>query len=148
MIRVTKMPTTSTNGPPMQARSVRDLEMLSGVLSAVALRVPERTSVRQLLFFLTAAFMDIQNRPGGMTDIVDLLGDSDNLDAKGARKPLLGRGIEASYVLFLEPNKRNPDALGWLTAVEDEDNRRRKLIRLTDKGRKIIDGLSTAVHAA
>jgi hypothetical protein len=125
---------------------MRDLEMLFGTLGMIARELPERCSVRQLLFFLVAAHMDLSHRTSTLSEIVEFMGDGPNFDEKGRAKPLLGRGIEATYTLFLPPTKRDPNTLGWLTATENPDNRRQKLLRLTDKGREVVAEIVNNTH--
>lgn len=131
----------------LPARSAADLETLSGVLSAVVKFAPERVSVRQLLFFCIVAYQDVSNTPTTLTEAVALAGDSELFDEAGSRKPMLGRGIERSFNVFLPPTKKTPDALGWLEQVPDEDDRRRKVLRLTPKGREIVAGMVLSMRA-
>jgi hypothetical protein len=56
-------------------------------------------------------------------------------------QPILGSSGERILDPFLQPTKRNPSAVAWLTTMEDEDDRRRKLLDLTPKGRAVVQAL-------
>ena len=52
--------------------------------------------------------------------------------------PILGTGAERILVPFLKPTKRDPEAVGWLEMGEDENDRRRKPLALTELGREVL----------
>lgn len=44
--------------------------------------------------------------------------------------------LTRTFSFFFEPNEAEPNALGWLTQVQDTEDARQKFIRLTEKGIK------------
>jgi len=104
-------------------------------LAVVAEAVPSRTTVRQALFLAAVARAAAMGRSMTFTDIVESVGDR-----------LLGRSIEKSYAVFGEPNKRNPEALGWVYQETDEDDRRRKYLRFTATGYEALAAVIEAMR--
>lgn len=132
----TNMPTTSPQSEPPSvapARAAADLESLATVMEVITTLAHEKLTARQTLFFFVAACLDLRNTPATQTEI-------------RTTYDTLGRSIEKSKDQLLEPTKQNPDALGWLTQEHDEDDRRRRIIRLTPKGRAVVDGISQALR--
>lgn len=107
--------------------SVGPLAGLSGALLFLALEGHDRLTINQAAFFFLVAAADARGRPLTLTEIME---DNDLA---------LGKSIQNSYKVLLEPHGRNPKdfALGWLTREPDPDDERRKFLRLTDKGREI-----------
>ncbi len=73
-----------------------------------------------------------------MADLMTSAGD----DVDG--KAILGRSIERTFGLFMEPTKQNPDGLGWVTQEMDPEDRRKKYPKLTDKGREAVTKITEA----
>ena len=71
-----------------------------------------------------------------LSDLLAVGGDN------AKQQPILGTSAERILVPFLQPTKRDPEAVGWLTATEDEDDRRRKILSLTPKGRAVVLALT------
>lgn len=94
----------------------------------------EKLTARQALFFLAAAYLDLQGRSASTTIIREIYGT-------------LGRSIEKSKDQLLSKTKQNPDALEWLEQEQDEDDRRIRYLKLTPKGREIVDAISVALRA-
>ncbi|PXA70407.1 hypothetical protein DMC25_27035 [Caulobacter sp. D4A] len=80
--------------------------------------------------FLTVAYLDTMGKSITMSDLRELVGE----DNEG--QPILGNSVERTLNSFLEPTKRDPEALGWLTHENDADDRRRKYLRLTLEGQE------------
>lgn len=137
------MPSRATSALP--ANAARDLGRLSRALQALAAELPGRTSVRQAMAFVTIAQLDAMGHSVTLTDLRETLGE----DLEGA--PLLGQSVERILNTFLEPTKRDPDGLGWVYQENDEDDRRRKYLKLTDEGRgaakRIMEALGLGKEA-
>lgn len=116
------------------ARSAADLEQLAVVISLMTERGSEKLTMRQCLFFLAAAYLDLRNVSVNIAKIREIY-------------PTIGRSIEKSKEQLLEPTKHTPDALGWLSQEMDEDDRRQRWLKLTPKGRKIVEDISIALRS-
>ena len=103
----------------------------STALEALAFDLPNRVTIRQVLVFSLIAEKAAMGQDVTIAEIRDKAGT----DKSG--QDLLGQSIGRSYQLFLEPTKREPDNLGWCFVEEDENDRRRKLLRLTKEGEAI-----------
>lgn len=103
----------------------------STALEALAFELPNRVTIRQVLVFSLIA----EKAAMGMDVTIAELREKAGADRHG--NDLLGQSIGRSYQVFLEPTKRDPDALGWARIEEDENDRRRKLLRLTKEGEAI-----------
>jgi hypothetical protein len=118
--------------------SAKELETFARYLVALTSITPPRTSARQMLAFCMVAQAHIRNQSLNMADLMNAVGD----DARGVS--ILGRSIERTFGLFMEPTRANPDGLAWVTQVLDEDDRRKKYLRLTDLGAhavRVITGM-------
>lgn len=122
----------STSQPRLQPRSANELERFAALLVGVTSITPPRTSARQILAFCLVAMSHIRNQSITMADLIQQGGD----DERGS--PLLGRSLERTFGLFLEPSKVFPDALSWVTQEIDPDDRRRKYLKLSDTGEKAV----------
>ncbi|PZR35798.1 MAG: hypothetical protein DI526_05785 [Caulobacter segnis] len=78
------------------------------------------------------AMHHIRNQSITMADLVQMGGD----DERGS--PLLGRSLERTFGLFLEPSKVHPDALSWVGQEVDPDDRRRKYLKLSKLGETAV----------
>lgn len=125
----------------LPSSAVRDLSRLSQALQAIAAELPQRTTLRQAVAFATVATMDAAGRSVTLSELNEALGD----DLTGI--PLLGTSFDRVFDSFLEPSKRQPDRLGWLFKELDEDDLRKKYLRLTPKGRKVALRLIEALNA-
>jgi hypothetical protein len=87
-----------------------------------------RLTLRQALFFIVFAAGDLNEIKRTLADVRDRPISEDN------PTKLFGESIESSYTIFLE----GKDGLGWLEQAPDPLDKRRKLIKLTDKGREVV----------
>lgn len=124
--------------PPKESLMAVDLKSeawtfakMSEALRFLALELPATSTLRQVLTFS----MVLEKISMGHDTIIAEIRDQAGKDNKGM--DLLGQSIGRSYQVFLEPTKRDPDRLGWLTLETDEDDNRRKVLRLTAKGKAI-----------
>jgi hypothetical protein len=131
----------------LPAHSAQDYENLGAALAVLALAVPARTTIRQALFLAIVCYASAMGRSITLKDVVDAAGDGNEHDERGAPMPLLGRAIEKSSAVFFEPHKRNPDGLGWIEQVPNEDDRRQKFLRLTPLGAEACGKIIQALRA-
>jgi len=130
--------TGSTTQSRLSPRSARELEGFADYLLAMTSITPPRASARQMLAFCIVAMANIRNESLNMADLMTSAGD----DVDG--KAILGRSIERTFGLFMEPTKQNPDGLGWVTQEMDPEDRRKKYLKLTDKGREAVTKITEA----
>lgn len=112
----------NTASGSLPSRTARDLEILGSALRVMATEMPARVTLRQCLFLMTVAYAHVTNRSVTVRSIRTFLGDN------------LGKSIEKSFHLFLEPTDRDPDRLGWITQVQDPNDLRNKELKLTKAG--------------
>lgn len=117
----------------LPARSAADLELLVSALTVLAKAGHERMTVHQALFFLAAAYHDVMNQSVTVSRIREIYDP-------------LGRSVEKSSLQFLEPSKKNEEALGWLTQKIDEDDRRVRFLHLTDDGQDVVTAIIEAMR--
>lgn len=103
----------------------------SAALQGLAYAIPNRVTIRQLLVF--AMIME-ECSLGHSITIAELRAKAGS-DNQG--DDLLGQSIGRSYQIFCQPTKKEPDNLGWVEVVENEDDRRQKFLRLTKEGEAI-----------
>lgn len=114
--------------------SVGPLASLSAAFLFLAQEGHDRLTINQAAFFLLVAAADARGRPLTLTEIME------------AHDLELGKSIQNSYKVFLEPHGRSPKdfALGWLTREPDPDDERRKFLRLTPKGEEVAKAVLLA----
>lgn len=117
----------------LPARAAGDLEAMAAAMSMLAELGHEKMTVRQALFFFAVAY----KRAMGQTATVPLIREA---------YPILGRSIEKSKEQFLEATKQYPDALGWITQVVDEDDRRMRHLDLSEDGLDVVGGVIEALR--
>ncbi len=134
------MNTNEQNGhhgssPPskLPATSAEDFERLAGVLTVLAELAHERMTVRQALFFCSAAYLEAMGQSASVPIIRDAV-------------PVLKRAGEKIKETLLEPTDRYPDALGWLEQTVDPNDRRMRYIKTSEEGREIALALVDALH--
>lgn len=110
------------------------LEALKAVFAALGAEAHDRMTVKQSLFFLSVAHAEAMGQSITLTDIL----------RKYAGSGSLGGSLIKSYAVFLEPTKRDPNNLGWITQEFDENDKRVKYLRLTEKGRGVARRLTEA----
>jgi hypothetical protein len=94
----------------------------------------DRLSLTQAAFFLLAATADAAGRPATRTELL-------------ATHMANGRGsIRNSYRQLMEPSRVHPKALNWLCAEENPMDAREKVLRLTDEGKRVVEGVLLALE--
>src|SRR3546814_624538 len=99
---------------------------LSSTMIALAEFAPDRMTMAQGVFFLLAASADIAGKPTTFTEIKEAQGEAIN------------RSLHSTYRVLLTPSRTFPKGLDWLARVENPQDNREKLLKLTPKGREII----------
>jgi hypothetical protein len=117
----------------LPATSAADFERLAGVLTVLAELAHERMTVRQALFFCSAAYLEAMGQSASVPIIRDAV-------------PVLKRAGEKIKETLLEPTDRYPDALGWLEQTVDPNDRRMRYVRTSDEGREIALALVDALY--
>jgi hypothetical protein len=112
---------------------------LSKALQVIAYEIPPRTSLRQIYAFALIVEANSLGKSIIISDLKEIAG------ADNTGEPIFGQSIGRSYQLLMEPTKRDPDGLGWIKLETDEDDQRRKVIRLTEKGEAIANQLRRTV---
>ncbi len=102
--------------------------------------LPPRCTARQVSGFLLLAYLQAIGRSPTLTELVEFAGD----DSKGI--PVLGASYERVLSPFMRPAMRDPGATGWIMQIEDEYDRRRKMLALTAKGRAVALTLADAIE--
>ncbi|WP_343698828.1 hypothetical protein [Caulobacter sp.] len=118
----------STSQQKLHPRSANELERFASLLAGVTSITPPRTSARQIMAFCMVAMHHIRNQSITLAELTQMGGE----DMRGS--PILGRSLERTFGLFMEPNRVHPDALSWITQEIDPDDRRRKYLRLSALG--------------
>jgi hypothetical protein len=117
----------------------RELRIFAEAMTYLAEQAPERTTAAQMAFFVFAAIGDALGKPRTSTEIKDELG------------PVVNRSLHTTYKVFLDREQRRSDTdtrrqgLGWLTREEDPDDNRRKYLRLTKRGRAVLQELGSRI---
>ncbi|WP_312136494.1 hypothetical protein [Brevundimonas sp.] len=124
-------PPSTTITPALCAADLEQLAVCGSLLSELG---SEKLTNRQLLFFYAVAYHDLRNL-------------SVNIPAIRELYPTVGRAIEKSKETLFPPSKHNPDGLGWIEQVHDEDDRRMRWLKLTPKGRQVAEALSVALRS-
>lgn len=118
----------------------KDLGHIANALQILAREIPPRTSVRQAMAFVAIARFDALNLSVTLAELRDAMG----VDAQGM--PLLGQSIERTFATFLPPTPDEPEALDWCYQDADPNDRRRKPLRLSSKGRTMADRIVRALR--
>jgi hypothetical protein len=111
--------------------SAGDFERLSTILHTIVREIPNRTTTRQVAAFFSLCFLESMGKTITLTELSELAGN----DEKGV--PVYGTAYDRVLEPFRMPDKKSPDRTGWVTHQEDEDDRRRKILKLTQKGREV-----------
>lgn len=121
--------------PPskLPATVAADFERLSAMLTVLAELAHERMTVRQALFFCSAAYLESM----GQTSSVPIIRDA---------YPVLKRAGEKIKETLLDSTDRYPDALGWLEQETDPNDRRMRYLKLSDEGREVGMALVEALN--
>lgn len=115
-----------------------DLTDFSTALIVLAELAPERLSLPQASFFLTAAVADLRGNPATYAKIRDAIG------------PTINRSIANTYRIFLDRPSRSRGAakregLHWLTRETNPADNREKFLRLTPAGKRVVKELGEAL---
>lgn len=124
----------------LSATSATDLARLAEALATVTRELPDRTTARQVLAFLFVAFAEASRREITLKDLQRLGGETPT------GSPVIGQSIERTLDTFREPRAKMPDALGWVCAIEDPDDHRRKTLHLTDAGVEAVENIVAALR--
>lgn len=118
-------------------RSTPALRNFSAGLIVLAELSPRQITLAQGAFFLTAALADRAGRAASFTDLKETLGLEVN------------RSLHTTYKVFLKEGRvrggERTEGLGWLTAELDPTDHRRKFLRLTKSGQRVIDEVAAAI---
>ena len=87
----------------------------------------DRLSLTQAAFFMQAATADAAGSPTTRTEIIT------------ANSAWMRASVRNSYRQLLEPSRVYPNALGWLCTVENPMDARENVLRLTEKGRDVVE---------
>lgn len=109
-------------------KSVGELANLSAFLLYLAEAGNDRLTINQAAFFMLAAASDLRGVPLTLTEIME----------KG--EGVLTKSLKTTYKVLLPPTHGyQTSSVGWLDREPDPDDERRKYLRLTDKGRQVIE---------
>ena len=94
---------------------------------------PRNLTGAQQSFFLAAALADLAESPATFTELREVVGSSVN------------RSLHSTYKVFLNEGRirdgQRQAGIGWLKTEVDPIDNRRKYLRLTPKGRRVINDL-------
>lgn len=127
---------TTTKASGSLIAHVSDLRTFSSGLLALTELGPERLTLAQSTFFLFAGIADLAGGPATFTELRDLIG------------PTMSRSLHTTYKVFLGEDEREAkrqQALGWLLRETDAKDNRRKYLRLTNEGRRVMSEVIRAV---
>lgn len=111
-------------------------EHLATAFTILSEATPDRMSIRQMLAFLMIGYANAKGQSIALTQVRELAGEA------------LGQSIERTIQVFFPPTKNMPSALNWVYQEVDEDDRRKKYLKLTAQGRWIINQVTQAMVAA
>jgi hypothetical protein len=94
----------------------------------------ERLSVTQIAFFFAAAHADLARRGATRSELLT------------GHPETFGGSVRNSYRQLLEPSRAYPNALGWLRTEPNPDDDREQFLRLTPKGREVIESAMAATR--
>jgi hypothetical protein len=113
------------------------LQNFSAGLIVLAELTPRNLTLAQLAFFLTAGLADRAGRTATFTELKEAVG------------PAVGRTLHTTYKVFLSEGRvrdgERMAGLGWLKAELDPLDHRRKFLRLTRQGQRVIDEVAAAI---
>lgn len=117
--------------------ALSELRHFNAILLRLAALAPERLSLAQAVFFIEAARADLSGKPATFTELREKTG------------PAISKSLHTTYKVFLSAQDREPKrqaALGWLARETDPTDNRRKYLRLTATGYRIIEDLMQATQ--
>lgn len=114
--------------------ALRDFSAALIVLSELA---PRHLSMAQACFFMVAGLADRAGTATTYTDLKETLG------------PQVGRSLNTTYKIFLKEGRKRGgeriEGLGWLVGELDPTDNRRKFLKLTRAGHRVIDEVAAAL---
>jgi DNA-binding MarR family transcriptional regulator len=102
-----------------------ELDSMTDALERLAGYGPNTLTLQQAIFFIAVARRDLRHQRVTMAQI-------------RTDHPALGRSIEKSKDILLEPTRSYPQAVSWLTQEHDPEDRRVRYLRLTQRGLEVL----------
>lgn len=128
----TAMTTTKRQSEPLTLHT-RDFANFSAAMIVLAEMAPDRMSLSQGIFFVLTATADLAGKQPTFSDIKEAVGDTVN------------RSLHTTYRVLLEPSRNYPNGLGWLRQEANPMDARQKFLKLTPKGKKVMNGVLAAL---
>ncbi|WOB78465.1 hypothetical protein [Brevundimonas nasdae] len=114
-------------------KNIRTMDFLFGAVTRLVEDSEPRTSGRQLLAFLAVAQAEADGKSITLSDIRDMEGSRGQI--------IIGQSIAQTFAMLLDPSDREPRGLGWVRQEVDPSDNRRKYLKLTDKGRALLESI-------
>jgi hypothetical protein len=119
-------------------RLAPDLEGLRDAIRLLSMDLPARLSLRQAVAFLFVMHASTAGHRVTMTDVRDFFSDADGSN--------VSQSIANTFQIFLSRSKQEPNGLGWVNQDPDEDDRRKKYLRLSYEGEEIARRIVSALN--
>ena len=113
---------------------VADLKVAADYLIYLAGAASDRLTLTQGAFFVIAAAADAAGKPATRSGLI-----------MAYEKQFRG-SIRNSYRQLLEPSRSYPKALGWLAIERNPNDDREQLLRLTKKGKSVVEHVLIALE--
>jgi hypothetical protein len=94
----------------------------------------DRLSLTQGAFFMLAATAEAAGKPATRSSLIAVHAE----EFRGS--------IRNTYRQLLEPSRKYPNALGWLAAEPNPNDDREMFLRLTKRGRQVIERMLLALE--
>ena len=136
MLAAITMPSNETKAMNMDDslwRHVGELASSSDFLMYLAEAGSDRMTMGQAAFFMLAATADAKGVPVTRSQL---------LAASGVE---LRPSLRNSYRTLLAPSRLYPHGLGWLDTEDNPEDEREQFLRLSDRGRAVIQGALLAL---
>jgi len=114
-----------------------ELKRFTAPVMRLASLAPDRLSLGQAVFFIEAARADLAGHPVTVSELLERTSQT------------ISRSLGTTYQVFLEAEegkRAKRAALGWLVREIDPADNRRKYLRLTAKGRRVVEELIPAAQ--
>lgn len=122
IVYTTRMIEPDMEPVPQFWNRVGELNAAATCLLYLAGAASDRFTITQGAFFMLAARADAAGKPATRSSLI------------AAYQEQFRGSIRNSYRQLLEPCRRYPDALGWLTTTANPIDDRERLLRLTKRG--------------